>query len=319
MKIKYGPNRAVTIAASVALTAAVLMAAFYVATRDRWIHRPAEVVTAPPPAPPQAPPAPPRAPEPPPTPPESAAGVLKSALDRAEQKDFVEARRRLADALRMDPTPAVRREILQKMIPINDYLLKLAPNAPDIEPYRVRTGDTWERLARRVGGGKFEYGALKLTNRSVSNNLRVGDTLRIPRSPFSILVVKSDFRLYLMYEGAALKEYLIAVGRGGTNETPAATFTVGTRTESPHWYPPEELIRERGLPSVVPPGDPENPLGTHWIGLEHPSYKRFGIHGTNDERVLGTEATLGCIRLSNPDVAEVFGVTCAGMSVTIVD
>ena len=195
----------------------------------------------------------------------------------------------------------------------------MAPDAPDIEPYRVRSGDTLGKLARRVSDGKFDYGAIKLANRLESNNLRVGDTLRIPTGTFSIFVVKSQFRLYLMYEGAAVKEYPIAVGRGGENETPSTTFSIHSKTPDPEWYPPEQLMRELGLPSVVPPNAPENPLGTRWIALGHDRYKGFGIHGTNDDGVIGSEATFGCIRMHNRDIEEMFDIVTEKMSVRIVD
>lgn len=311
------------LAATLSIFGALLVGVFYLALRDNPKQ------TAPTtPAPPKPPPAesqpendlPTPAPAPIPTPPAgSPQSLFDKAVDQADRKNFLGARRLLVQALGMNPSATQRTNILQTMIPISNHLLKMAPDGPDVKIHKVRSGEYLTTLAKRFGRGTYNYGAIKFANRMHSDNLRAGQTLRIPTGTFSILVIKSDFRLYLMYEGAAVREYRIAVGRGGESETPAATFTVGVRTQDPVWNPPEDLMRERGLPSVIPPGDPQNPLGTHWIALNHHSYQSFGIHGTDTDAVLGTEATYGCIRLSNDEVAELFHIVARGMSVTILD
>lgn len=315
MKTKTQSNgSAMKMAVAASLTGAALLAVFYVATRGQTT-----------PVPPPPPPAPPTVVAPTPTvepqeaPKSTARAALEEAVAQAERKRFVDARTTLARALTSEPDAATRAEILRTMLPIGGHLLKMAPDAADIQPYRVRSGDTLGRLAKRLADGRFDFGAIKLANRLESNNLRVGDTLRIPTGTFSIFVVKSQFKLYLMYEGAAVKEYPIAVGRGGENETPSTTFSIHSKTPEPEWYPPEQLMREHGLPSVVPPNSPDNPLGTRWIALGHESYKGFGIHGTNDDGVIGSEATFGCIRMHNRDVEELFDIVTEKMTVTIVD
>jgi lipoprotein-anchoring transpeptidase ErfK/SrfK len=292
------------VASTAALTASVLAALFYFVTRHNGgTPEPPTVMTV-------KIETPTKPPEPPPAPTQTAPTFLKTAAEQVEQRKFVEARQTLATALQT--ATSERSEVLRAMIPVNEQLLKLSPDAPDIEMYKVHTGDV-------LGGLMSNYGVIMLANRMKTTNLKTGQTLRLPRGTFSILVVKSMFRLFLMYEGAAVKEYLIAVGRGGENETPSTTFTTGDGTPDPEWTPPEALIREKGFPSVIPPNDPENPLGSFWIPLVHPSYKSFGIHGTNDDRVLGTEATYGCIRLSNKDIDELSHIVTRGMTVTIVD
>lgn len=306
---------ALAVAATAALATAALVGVYFFVNRER-------PVPAPPEPPPvvrtvvEAPPAPPPQPAPPAETPER---LLAEATALAEHKKLVEARGLVARALALNPPAAVRAKILSTMMPVGRALLQLASDAPDIETYKVRTGDTFERLGRRFGAGAYDYGALMLANRRTSTALRVGDTLRVPKGTFSLLVVKSAFRVYLLYEGVAVRDYPAAVGRSGENETPATVFTVASKTENPVWNPPEQLMREKGLPSVVPPGDPQNPLGTHWIALKHAIHRGFGIHGTNDPKVIGTEATLGCVRLHNEDVAELFGIVATGMSVTVVD
>jgi lipoprotein-anchoring transpeptidase ErfK/SrfK len=57
--------------------------------------------------------------------------------------------------------------------------------------------------------------------------------------------------------------------------------------------------------------DKENPLGEHWIELrgiagDALGQERYGIHGTNEPQSIGQSASLGCIRMHNADVAEVY-------------
>lgn len=44
-------------------------------------------------------------------------------------------------------------------------------------------------------------------------------------------------------------------------------------------------------------------FGTRWMGLNNPGY---GIHGTNNPSSIGTAASLGCIRMHNHHVEELF-------------
>lgn len=135
------------------------------------------------------------------------------------------------------------------------------------------------------------------------------------------------FTLYL-YEGEELLAiYPVAVGRPVSvfpnrtvvSETPAGTFVIATKVVAPTWYPPLWLKRERGWPSdyKVAPG-PSNPLGSRWLGIQRPGVSGYGIHGTNDPDSIGRAVTLGCIRLRNEDVEELYDLVKVGTPVSIV-
>jgi lipoprotein-anchoring transpeptidase ErfK/SrfK len=66
---------------------------------------------------------------------------------------------------------------------------------------------------------------------------------------------------------------------------------------------------------MVPYGDPENPLGTRWIGLENS--QGLGIHGTWEPETIGTMASDGCIRLANQAVEELFEIIPRGSVVLV--
>ena len=146
-----------------------------------------------------------------------------------------------------------------------------------------------------------------------SDVLRPGQSLRISKGKWSILVDKSLFSLYLCYDDAPFRFYAVAIGANG--KTPTAEFTVDGKNPKPMWWPPRSL----GIRSPVMYGDPQNPLGDWWIGLEHRFHSGFGIHGTNDPGSIGTQASLGCVRMRNEEVGEIAAIAFRGMEVRIVD
>lgn len=97
--------------------------------------------------------------------------------------------------------------------------------------------------------------------------------------------------LILFQDERALFTYPIAIGKSAT-PTPIG-----------HW----QVINKKILtdPSV---------FGSRWIGLSAPSY---GIHGTNNPASIGTAASLGCIRMHNRDVEELFPLVSIGTLVLI--
>jgi L,D-transpeptidase ErfK/SrfK len=91
-------------------------------------------------------------------------------------------------------------------------------------------------------------------------------------------------------------------------------FRVGRKRERPAWHVPKSILAERPeLPPVVPPG-PDNPLGDHWLTIGSTSY---GIHGTNNRWSIGREATHGCLRLYNDDVARLYAHTPEGTPIRL--
>ena len=83
----------------------------------------------------------------------------------------------------------------------------------------------------------------------------------------------------------------------------------------PEWRPtPNMLRRDPELPRYVGPG-PENPLGTHAMYL---SWQYYRIHGTNDTRKIGRQASNGCIGLYNEDISTLFDLAKVGTQVLLV-
>ncbi|HHW55922.1 MAG: L,D-transpeptidase family protein [bacterium] len=112
-------------------------------------------------------------------------------------------------------------------------------------------------------------------------------------------------RLSYWEDGQLIKEYPVAVGKP-TSPTPEGTFTVLNKLVDPTWYPPDGS-------RPVPPG-PGNPLGRRWLGFA-PGY---GIHGTNAPGSIGRAVSLGCVRMHNKDVEELYANLPLGTPVHII-
>ena len=111
------------------------------------------------------------------------------------------------------------------------------------------------------------------------------------------------FKLTLFSGESPVKEYPIAVGNAASPSR-IGTCEVVSKAKYPTWYPPD------GRPPV-PPG-PDNPISCRWLGL---SWAGYGIHGTNNPASIGRSVTLGCIRMHDKDVMELFDIIPIGTKV----
>jgi hypothetical protein len=109
-------------------------------------------------------------------------------------------------------------------------------------------------------------------------------------------------RLRLFVRLKLSRSYLIAVGRVGL-ETPAGLYQINDKQIDPSWHVPRSPWAGSLAGRVIPPG-PADPLKARWMGF----YDGAGIHGTADISSLGTAASHGCIRMSIPDVIELFNI-----------
>lgn len=168
--------------------------------------------------------------------------------------------------------------------------------------YIVQSGDSLAKIAK-VFGTTIEL--IKRSNGLASDNIRQGQKLKVVTAKFSVVVDKSQNILLLKENDDVIKTYKVATGTN--NCTPAGAFRITAKLVDPVWY-------KTG--AAVPPGSPENILGTRWMGL---SKEGYGIHGTTDPSSLGKQATAGCVRMLNSDVEELYGILPEGTEVTIVD
>lgn len=112
--------------------------------------------------------------------------------------------------------------------------------------------------------------------------------LTYPTGSTSIVIDKSEYRLYFIKGDVLVKAYPIAVGRDSM-ETPARLWKILAKyyTDPGGVYGPRKMWLFKWT-------------GTSW------AYTAYGIHGTNEPWVIGTKASHGCIRLYNRDILELF-------------
>jgi len=243
---------------------------------------------------------------------------LKTEIDEliADGK-WRDARARVAAGFSSAIGDAERLELAQLGIRINQELLQTRADEKDVELYEIQQGDTLESIAKKFRALSGVKGAIMYVNNYKENALlRAGRKIRLPKGSWSLLVDKSLFKMWVLYEGCPFKGYTITTG-APNKETPVTKFVVGGKNPKPAWWPPSDVKIQGKTP--VPYGDPQNPLGDWWISLEHDLFHGIGIHGTNDPGSIGSKASNGCIRMLNEEVVEVAALAYKGMVVQIVE
>jgi len=125
--------------------------------------------------------------------------------------------------------------------------------------------------------------------------------------PGTIVVDKPQHFMYLVLPNSAALRYGIGVG------TPCAEL-IGPRKNSnkvewPEWTPPPGSGRSESMR-----GGPGNPLGARLLDLDDNLSR---IHGTNAPKTIGEDVTLGCVRLVNDDVADLYNRVPVGTRVVM--
>ncbi|MCK5793349.1 MAG: L,D-transpeptidase family protein [Anaerolineales bacterium] len=190
------------------------------------------------------------------------------------------------------------------------------------KPFIVGSDDTLVGIARR---GRLGYQGLIAANPGVDPwHPGRGRELLLPYAailPFGvqkgITVNLAEFRLYLVWEDRGqlrVRIYPIGLGRDGWS-TPEGNFRITTIIDNPLWTIPVSLREESPEQSVIVSPGPENPLGSHWIGL---SVEGYGIHGTNRPYGIGRQISHGCIRLYPRDIVDLVGKVEKGVPVRII-
>jgi lipoprotein-anchoring transpeptidase ErfK/SrfK len=120
------------------------------------------------------------------------------------------------------------------------------------------------------------------------------------RYPSYLTLDRSTFTLRLWKHLKLAKAYTVAVGQEGL-ETPAGLYHIQEKQENPSWHVPDSAWAGSLAGQVIPPG-PEDPIKARWMGI----FEGAGIHGTEETESLGSAASHGCVRMSIPDVIELY-------------
>lgn len=120
------------------------------------------------------------------------------------------------------------------------------------------------------------------------------------RYPSYLTLDRATFTLRLWRHLKLAKSYTVAVGQEGL-ETPAGLYHIQDKEENPSWHVPNSAWAGSLAGKVIPPG-PEDPIKARWMGI----FNGAGIHGTEETWSLGHAVSHGCVRMSIPDVEELY-------------
>ncbi|WP_232058206.1 L,D-transpeptidase [Cohnella abietis] len=124
-----------------------------------------------------------------------------------------------------------------------------------------------------------------------------------------IVIDKSSNKLMYYAKGKLVKAFSVATGKK-PSYTPEGLFKIHEKIKNRPYY--KEKIKG---------GDPKNPLGDRWLGLEVKIGKKvsysYAIHGNANPKSIGTYASLGCIRMYNKEVQWLYDKIKVGTPVLI--
>ena len=128
-----------------------------------------------------------------------------------------------------------------------------------------------------------------------------------------IVVSLGDRRLYFVTEHGDAVSYPVAIPKD--EERWEGVTTVTDKRVNPSWMPTPTMIAENPrLPRWVPGGHPMNPLGVRALYLGSSMYR---IHGTDAPWTIGEAESMGCIRMYNQDVLDLYERVPIGATVTV--
>jgi lipoprotein-anchoring transpeptidase ErfK/SrfK len=195
--------------------------------------------------------------------------------------------------------------------------------------YKIQSGDSLVKIAKRENLGVDWRFIQRINRMSDPGKLTVGQPIKLVRGPFHAVVSKGKFRLDL-YQGAppavtgdgvvntaggsTVFVASFPVGLGEFGSTPIGAFMVkqGSKLVNPAWRNPrtgEQFSAE----------DPKNPIGERWVGLEGieertRSLTGYGLHGTIEPESIGTEKSMGCVRMLHDDIGLIYELMTEGAS-----
>jgi lipoprotein-anchoring transpeptidase ErfK/SrfK len=221
-----------------------------------------------------------------------------------------------------EPSVAFRRAPLWRFA-------KRTGKAVFVAPRNARLRITLTRMIKRPGrtGHKLRVGALvdaikaPLADPHAARSIRPGrETVRprvrtkeLKRIYRTVITIDRDhFRLRLFKKLHFVKGYGVAVGMPAY-PTPTGLFAIQSKQLNPTWTAPNSPWAGEMAGQQVAGGAWNNPLKARWMGVSG----SVGIHGTGMPWSIGTRASHGCIRMTVPDVIDLFRRVSIGTPVLI--
>lgn len=197
-------------------------------------------------------------------------------------------------------------------------LAREVARATDLEPIdaQLQIVNGEPLILPSAEGRRVEVGA---TAALIAGMAPTGGRVTVPVTPLypevatshydQVLILdQSDHRLDVWLRGEKARSFIVATGTG-EYPTPLGQYEVTLKRYLPTWINPDPTGWGRTMPAKIGPG-PGNPLGVRALNWSAPGAIRF--HGTANVASLGSDASHGCVRLSNTDVVELYDLVDVG-------
>jgi lipoprotein-anchoring transpeptidase ErfK/SrfK len=153
-----------------------------------------------------------------------------------------------------------------------------------------------------------------------------------PDTRHQIVISTRDQKLVVLDRGTPMATYPVSTSKFGlgdyrrSSRTPLGQLEVAKKIGNN--APLGAVFKDRTRTGeIVAPNSPgRDPIVTRilWLrGREAQNANAFGryiyIHGTPEERLIGSPASYGCIRMRSTDVVQLYNIVGIGAAVTIVD
>ena len=153
-----------------------------------------------------------------------------------------------------------------------------------------------------------------------------------PDTQHQIVISTREQKLALLDRGNLMAIYPVSTSKFGLGDWRGSRYTPLGQLEIAEKIgdnaPPGAVFKDRRRTGeIVTPDSPgRDPIVTRilWLrGLEPQNTNAFTrdiyIHGTTEERLIGTPASYGCIRMRSSDIIHLYDIVGVGAAVTIVD
>jgi LysM repeat protein len=246
--------------------------------------------------------------------------ALVQGMDLIADGRVIEGRAKLSQLLFNAPVTLAPRDeqaIRDTLASVNQKLVfskEIVAGDPLAESYVIQSGDLLARLAPRY---KIPYQFVETINNTDARKLMVGQKIKMIKGPFHVRVVKHDYRLDVFLrtaDGAPVYVCSYPVGLGEGNSTPEGHWIIepGRKVKNPAWADPRST-------RYFQADDPANPIGEYWLALKGADDKTanvrgYGIHGTIEPQSIGRQASMGCVRLRDKDIEQLFHMLYEGES-----
>jgi cytoskeletal protein RodZ len=227
--------------------------------------------------------------------------------------------RALFDPRATESDRSVLRDKLAALADAITFSPRIEPGDAMVEQYTFQSGDRLVKLPYTKNLA-VDWRLITRVNRIADpGKIGLNQRMKLIKGPFHAIVNKGAFRMdiYSSVKDSAGNQIYVksfAVGLGEHGSTPTGSFIVKPKSKlvNPKWVNPRTGEKFGA-------DDPKNPIGERWLGLDGTDANTkllsgYGIHGTVEPESIGTEKSMGCVRLVDRDVEFVYELLFEGAS-----